>query len=244
MSIVSPDEDAFGRALLDYLEGQPPKPLILETDSGVGTPAMPASWFFENPEKWSEWEFSALQAAEGPVLDLGAGAGRASLYLQERGLSVTAVDSSPGAIEVCKRRGVEDTRLLDFAEELPTDQLWSTILLLCGNFGLAGSWDATRQLLKDLNDVCAEGAVILADTVDPTVMTDKDVKAYQERMVAQGEYIGNVTLRLVYGGIVNPWWRLTNVLIADVLKIVDGTGWLLEDHLIGGMDHYLKLRRE
>lgn len=244
MSIVSPDEDAFGRALLDHLEGQSPKPLILETDSGAGTPAMPASWFFESPDTWAEWERSALQAAEGPVLDLGAGAGRASLCLQERGLAVTAVDSSPGAIEVCKRRGISDARLLDFVGEIPSDQLWSSVLLLCGNFGLAGSWDGTRQMLKQLHDICADSAVIIADTVDPTVMTDQNVKDYQERMVAEGEYVGNVTLRLVYGETTSPWWKLTNVLIADVPRLIADTGWILEDHFIGGMDHYLKLRRQ
>ncbi len=244
MSVVSPEEDAFGRALLDHFEGLPPKPLKLETDSGVGTPAMPASWFFATPDSWAEWERNVLLTVEGPVLDLGAGAGRASLYLQERGLAVTAVDSSPGAIEVCTRRGVVDARLQDFVGDLPGDQSWRSVLLLCGNFGLAGSLDGTRHLLKRLRDVCADNAVIIADTVDPTVMTDQNVVDYQKRMVAEGEYVGNVTLRLVYGDMASPWWRLTNVLIADVTRLIADTGWSLEEHFVGGMDHYVKLRRE
>ncbi len=244
MSIVSREEDAFGRALLDHFEGQPPQQLILETDSGVGTPAMPASWFFETHDSWADWERTMLQTVHGPVLDLGAGAGRASLYLQERNLSVTAVDSSPGAIEVCTRRGLADARLLDFVGELPNDKRWSAILLLCGNFGLAGSWGGIREMLNELHDVCADNAIIIADTVDPTVMTEQSVRDYQKRMVAQGEYIGTVTLRLIYGEVTSPWWRLTNVLIADVPRLIADTGWSLEDHFVGGMDHYTKLRRE
>lgn len=50
-------------------------------------------------------------------------------------------------------------------------------------------------MLKDLYAACATDAVIFADTVDPTLMTDKEVKAYQDRMTASGEYVGNVTLR-------------------------------------------------
>lgn len=176
------EQDAFGLALLDHLEGSPPRHLTLQSDDGVSTEAMPPSWFFQTEASWVDWERSALEQAEGPVLDLGAGAGRASLFLQARGRAVTAVDRSPGAVEVCRRRGVSDVRLCDFVSDLPNDKRWRTILLLCGNLGLAGSWDASRDLLVRLNDVCAEGAVILADTVDPTVGADARTTAYQQRM--------------------------------------------------------------
>ena len=34
-----------------------------------------------------------------------------------------------------------DARQLDFLEQLPDDQAWSAVLLLCGNLGLAGGWE-------------------------------------------------------------------------------------------------------
>ncbi len=46
------------------------------------------------------------------ALDIGCGAGRVSLYLQRKGLKVTAIDNSPRAIRVCRRRGVRDARVL------------------------------------------------------------------------------------------------------------------------------------
>ena len=137
-----------------------------------------------------------------------------------------------------------DARLHDFADDLPADKAWRTVLLLCGNFGLAGSWEGTRQLLSQLSEICAEDAVLLADTVDPTMIDDPDVQSYQKQMIARGEYVGNVTLRLKYDEIKSPWWRLTNVLIADTPRLIEGTGWYLEGHQISGMEHYLKLRRE
>ena len=85
----------------------------------------------------------------GPVLDLGAGAGRAALYLQDRGIEVTAVDSSPGAVEVCRLRGVRDVCLADLSDA-PDDRRWGAVLLLCGNLGLGGSWDGNRELLSRL----------------------------------------------------------------------------------------------
>src|SRR4030095_10041706 len=98
-------------------------------DAGSPTRAMDPAWFFQPPSAWDPWEFAALDAVSGPVLDLGSGAGRASLHLQQKGLDVTAVDSSPGAIDVCHRRGIVDARELDFVEQLPTDKEWGAILL-------------------------------------------------------------------------------------------------------------------
>ena len=243
MTTTPRQRDAFGQALLDFLDGRTPETLPLETDDGVGNPAMEPAWFFQAFDRWVEWEQRVLRNAAAPVLDLGAGAGRTSLYLQQRGLHVTAVDSSPGAVEVCRRRGVRDARLQDFVTELPDDREWSTVLLLCGNLGLAGSWDGTRRLLKRLHTICADNAVILADTIDPTLIEDEQVRAYQQRMLSEGEYVGNVRLRLRYGEMTTPFWGLTNILIADVPQLINETGWMLEDHHVADVDHYLCLRR-
>jgi SAM-dependent methyltransferase len=242
MPVVPATQDAFGRALLDCYERAPLRPFVLEVDDGRSMPAMDPAWFFQTESEWVEWERARLSEVVGPVLDLGAGAGRAALHLQNRGCKVTAVDHSPGAVEVCRSRGVHDARLADFVAELPADRRWSSVLLLCGNFGLAGGWDATRSLLARLADACAPNAVLLADTVDPVIGADERARLYQAQRVAAGDYIGDVTLRLVYGDTVGPWWRQTNFATADVARVVVDTGWTVEDHHVAGIDHYVKLR--
>ena len=52
---------------------------------------------------------SAFELTQGRVLDIGAGAGRASVALQDRGQDVVALDISPGATAVCRDRGVPTT---------------------------------------------------------------------------------------------------------------------------------------
>ena len=47
---------------------------------------------------------TASEMKPGRVLDLACGAGRNALWLAERGWSVTAVDGSPAAIELVRRR--------------------------------------------------------------------------------------------------------------------------------------------
>ncbi|GEM_PF-2341504 len=161
--------------------------------------------------------------ARGPVLDLGVGAGRVALYLQERGLRVTAVDASPGAAEVCRRRGVADVRLGD-VNDPPADQPWAAVLLLCGNLGLGGSWEGSRRLLARLAELAAPGAVLVGDSVTPAGSPQVD-------------------LRIRYQDLVTPWWPQYNIPAPQMAALVEGTGWRMQRHLEDGDDHAVLLRR-
>jgi SAM-dependent methyltransferase len=247
MPVLAPDDDAFGAALADHAAGRaagrPGPELVLEVDDGYRTPALPPAAFFLPESSWApeEREVLARAPATGPVLDLGAGAGRHALWLQSRGHEVTAVDASPGAVEVCRARGVADARLGDLTDP-PTDRAWATVLLMCGNLGLAGGWDETRALLTRLAAICAPGAVLIADTVDPTALGDEHSLAHVARNFAAGRAPGQIRLRLHYGGRTTPWWDQLNVPVADVVPLVAGTGWTVATHLVATVDHYVVLR--
>jgi SAM-dependent methyltransferase len=216
--------DAWGQALLDHLHDRPLGLLELEVDDGAVVRAMEPEWFFRGEAHWAPAERHLMGlVAEGPVLDLGAGAGRAALHLQDRGFSVTAVESSPGAAAVCRERGLVDVRVRDLVHP-PSDQPWGTVLLLCGNLGLGGSWEGNRRLLRSLAAVCAPGALLVGDSVDDQSGAD-------------------LRLRLRYDGLVGPWWCQRNVAVSEAGALVDGTGWIIEHHLQAAGDHHLALRR-
>jgi hypothetical protein len=240
MPLIPKDQDSFGQALLDHLEGRATGTLMLEAEDNSSTPAMQPGWFFQASSEWYDWERNALDRLEGPVLDLGCGAGRAALYLQEKGLEVAAIDVSPGAVEVCSRRGLRDVRLGDLCDP-PTDRHWRSILMLCGNLGLAGGWQETQDLLIKLAACSSEEAVLVGDTVDPTITDDTEEIVFQRRQVEQGCYRGHVRLRLRYGECVSPWWDQINIAISDIQSLVTGTGWSIRDHHINGIDHYVML---
>jgi len=223
-TVIALSRDAFGAALLDYLEGEQVPDLVLEVQGGQPGPAMHPEWFFRDFERWEWWDRELLPLIErGPVLDLGAGAGRASLYLQERGLRVAAVDASPGAVEVCRRRGVADVRLGD-VNAPPADLPWAGVLLLCGNLGLGGSWQGSRRLLARLAELVTPGAVLVGDSVTPDGAPE-------------------VALRIRYRNLVTAWWRQYNIPAAQMAALVDGTGWKIDRHLEDGEDHAVLLRR-
>lgn len=222
--MIDPAQDAFGAALRDYLEGNEVPALTLEVQGGSVWPAMRPEWFFRDFERWEWWDRELLPLIrQGPVLDLGAGAGRAALYLQRRGLRVTAVEASPGAAEVCRRRGVTDVRLGD-VNDPPADQAWAGVLLLCGNLGLGGSWEGSRRLLSRLAEVAAPGAILVGDSVTP-------------------DGAARVVLRIRYRDLVTPWWPQYNIPAGQMAALVEGTGWRMDRHLEDGEDHAVALRR-
>lgn len=158
-----------------------------------------------------------------PVLDLGAGAGRAALYLQARGMRVTAVEASPGAAEVCRRRGVADVRLGDLNQP-PSDLPWAGVVLSCEDLGLGGSWQGSRRLLARLAELAVPGAVLVGDSVTP-------------------EGSPRVVLRIHYRDLVTPWWPQYNIPADQMAGLIEGTCWRMERHLKDGDDHAVLLRR-
>ncbi|HEX2506003.1 MAG TPA: class I SAM-dependent methyltransferase [Gaiellaceae bacterium] len=217
-------EDAFGRLLLDYLAGQAGQAL-LERDDGRSGPALPAAVFFGEGDEWPAVERDLFEDASGRVLDIGAGAGRHSLEALRRGLDVVAIDISPGAAETCRRRGVPDVRLLALEDVDSSFGVFDTVLMLCGNFGLAGGRDGTRSALRRLEGLTSPEARILLDTVDPHVECDAADLAYAAKNIEAGRLPGEVTIRIRYGHRATPWFRLLTVSARELEDVVAGTGW-------------------
>ena len=93
----------------------------------------------------------AVRYMRGRVLDVGTGGERVALELQARGHEVVAIDSSPGAIEVCRRRGVRDARLCAFEEIDDSLGTFDSVVLLGNNFGLFGSPTRAKRMLRRLH---------------------------------------------------------------------------------------------
>ncbi len=112
-------KDLFGKALLDYQNGNYTEDLITSTNIS-DEDHLPLPYLFRSYIEMSKLEQKALQLSKGKVLDIGCGSGSHSLYLQEKGLDVYAIDISQGAIEVSKKRGVLNVELKDILNETKT----------------------------------------------------------------------------------------------------------------------------
>ena len=82
--VIKPEKDAYGQELLAFLQGEEVYEIIEREDHFIdASPHGPAVYFSEFPD-WPQIEQEAIQYAHGRVLDVGCGAGRVCLYLQEK----------------------------------------------------------------------------------------------------------------------------------------------------------------
>src|SRR3989304_10271735 len=88
-------------------------------------------------------------------------------FLQEKGCDVVAVDKSPLAIEVCRKRGVRKAKVQDITKISRRLGLFDTVLLLGNNFGLLSSAKRGRWILRKLKQFTSAEARIIAESMDP-----------------------------------------------------------------------------
>jgi SAM-dependent methyltransferase len=241
--LLSEEQDAFGHLLSDYLEGELGR-LVLERDDGYAGPALPPDVFFAERSEWPAEEQRVFGFVGGRVLDVGCGAGRHSLEAQRRGLHVVAIDISPGAVEVCRRRGVRDVRLLPLAAVDASLGVFDTVLMMCGNFGLVGTARDAVVVLRTLHGITTPTGRIVLDSVDPYRDNDRADLASQEQNRARGRFSGQVTIRLRCRGCATPWFELLNVSTRELGDLAAEAGWRVA-HLVQGEtpDYYAVLEK-
>lgn len=197
---------------------------IVERDDGFIS-AAPADRYVAEPAQWPDADRAALDLCRGRVLDVGAGGGRIALALQERGLDVTALDVSAGAIEVCRLRGVRNTvhGTVDAHQGR-----YDTFVLWCNNLGLLGSPDAAPAFLGSLARLAAPGARIVAQGTNPYGGAGDPVHlAYHRRNRERGRMPGHLTVRVRHRELATPWFDYLLCSPDELRDLLPGTGWRL-----------------
>jgi SAM-dependent methyltransferase len=228
---VREQEDAFGRAVLDQLERGNARVVVERDDGYVETETM--AWYFGGLRRWHTAERQALRHVKGRVLDVGAGAGRVALELQRRGHDVVAIDVSPLAVDVCRKRGVRDARVLPFTRIDSSLGRFDTVAMFGNNFALVENPRRARWLLRRLRGLTTDTARIVAVCYDPHQTKDPHDLAYQERNRRRGRLPGQLRLRIRYAGYATRWADFLMVSPSELEEIVAGTGWQLERVLRG-----------
>ena len=165
-------KDLMGRAIWDYYYQENPEDLQTETSISE-LDDLPVSYLFRNYKEMNALEKKALELASGKVLDVGAGAGSHSLYLQnDKKLEVIALDISPKSIEICKERGIKNAICEDFLQCSEKD--FDTILLLMNGTGIFQSLEKIDEYLHKLKNLISENGQILIDSTDILYMYDQD----------------------------------------------------------------------
>ncbi len=152
--------------------------------------------FFHTWDDMGDIERHALTMATGRTLDVGAGSGSHTLWLQEKGIPVEALDISDGAAEVMRSRGVKTVHLYDFAFFRAAEP-YDTILMLMNGAGLAGTIDGLDALLKKAKSLLAPGGQILLDSSDLVYLYEEEDGSFA---IPLDGYYGELQYTYVFKG--------------------------------------------
>lgn len=236
------NQDAYGKQLLaQYLGNTPTSEIIEREDNFIATGSQIGMYFTEY-EEWSELEKTAIDKSQGKTLDIGCGAGRHSLYLQEKGFDVTGIDNSPGAIRVCKMRGLKKAivRPIEQIDKFRQNS-FETILMLGNNFGLFGSRDKARLLLQKMSVITKPNAQIIAGTMNPYQTTNEDHLSYHKLNRRRGRMGGQIRFRVRYGKAVSEWFDYLFVSPDEMEEILSKTDWRIKELLTSESPNYMAI---
>ncbi|MBO5811053.1 MAG: class I SAM-dependent methyltransferase [Bacteroidales bacterium] len=229
------EKDAMGKAIADFYKGNANGKLrvlspMFEEDE------IPLATLFRSFRDMPKIEQKALKMAKGRTLDVGAGSGCHSLWLQEKGVDVTAIDISPYSVETMKARGVVNVLEQDF---FTLDEKYDTILMLMNGIGIVGTLDKLPDFFKHINNVLADDGQLLCDSSDLCYLyDDKDGIA---ELIDSDKYYGELEYTMCYEDICGdsfPWLYID----ANTLRnYAEANGFKME--IVRRGEHYDYLAR-
>lgn len=186
--------DIFGIAFNDFINGEIDGKIKIKTNVS-GIEELPVMYFFRGAEELPEWEKIAIGMSRGRVLDVGAGAGSHAIILQDSGLDVVALDISPGAIEIMRKRGVNKTVLCDFHDYNDVEK-FDTILFLMNGLGISGKLESLKNTYTHCKELLKKDGQILLESSDLIYLFEDENGVAHINLA--GDYYGEVKYALSY----------------------------------------------
>lgn len=217
--------DAYGELMLAALEGRDAVEIIEREDGFVDASVFGPGAYLAPFRRWPAHQRKAMRFVRGRVLDVGCGAGRVCLHLQERGLDAVGIDISPGAVQVSRRRGVRDARELSIDDVDESLGVFDTIVMFGNNFGLFADAEKADRLLRRFHRLTGPRGRILAESRDVYATDDPDHLAYQARNRERGRMSGQIRIRVRYRELATPWFDYLMVSRDELRALAEPAGW-------------------
>lgn len=223
--------DVYGEALDDYFIHREEKfPLLLHTSYG-DQDEMPVELFFRNPQDFPELEFIGLSLCDGRVLDVGAGVGSHTLYLQEKGFDVDALEISQTACHIMQQRGVKNISCQDFHQF--TGQQYDTLLFLMNGIGIAGDIEGFKNLLQHSKQLLTARGQLIFDSSDISYL-------YNDYAIEKPDhYFGEIHYQYEYRGNRGNVFKWLYLDQNTLIKIAHELGWVVQILYEDENDQYL-----
>ena len=143
--MIKKEQDPIGQAIYHYFHYNDNTPIKVNTNITEGE-ELPVSHLFRKYPKMPFLEKEALRLVKGKVLDVGAGSGAHSLYLQNNGFDITSIDVSELSCEIMKEQGLKNV----ICNDIWTFEAegYDTILFMMNGIGLVKSLEGLQVFLE------------------------------------------------------------------------------------------------
>lgn len=191
----------MGQAILDFSKTKKSTNIIVSSDL-CDDDVIPSAHLFRSFKEMPELEKIALKHCNGKVLDIGAGAGCHSKVLKEKGVDVTALEPSLGAVSYLNTIDIPAINETIQAHKCAT---YDTLLLLMNGVGLAGNLNNLESFLIHLKSLLNTNGSIICDSTDVQYL-------YQEEdgsmwMDITADYYGDFKFQMKYGHHQTDWFE-------------------------------------
>lgn len=217
--------DAFGQALLDHHRGEREQSLYQRDGDSTKTHPVGDFYFGEFEDlRDAEWIESWL---DGPLLDVGGGAGRDALYFQDK-FETIGMEISDALVTLMDERGVVDARhgdMFALREAFEPDRFRSA-LVAGTQLGLVKSMTGLSEFLADLAAVTTPDATAVVDCYDPTYEGADEMLGFRSDPTPGLAYR---VINYVYDEVVGET-LLFRLFSPERLRAgTDGTGWTVAE---------------
>lgn len=225
-SKTSEKKDAYGQEIWAYFNGKKSYEVVERDDGFIDLSGGANTYFAAEFKDWPKHQKQGINFVKGKVLDIGAGAGRVALYLQKKGYKVTAIDNSPLAVKVCKKRGVKDARVFPIEKiGIFKPNTFDSIVMYGNNFGLFGNPKKAKNLLKKCHSITTQNALIIAESNDPYKTNDPIHLSYHKFNRNRDRMAGQAKIRIRFRNYIGNWFDYLLVSKEEMKDILKGTGW-------------------
>ncbi|AGC77613.1 tellurite resistance protein TehB [Nonlabens dokdonensis] len=190
--------DIYGKALLDFQNGNYTEDLQVLSPT-MEDDVLPLPYLFRSHDKMPAIERKALSFCIGDILDVGAGAGSHSVYLESKDFNITALDQSDGAIKVLHQRLQKPNSTIIKENIWQHNGRYDTILLLMNGTGIFEKLERVPLCLEMLKNMLHKNGQILIDSSDLKFLYE-DPEDGGLWVDSSKEYYGEVGFSLQYKG--------------------------------------------
>jgi SAM-dependent methyltransferase len=230
-SLLNKLSDPMGAAIYDYFVNGKAHPIVVHS-SMFEDDEISVAGLFRDFDDMPQLEKTALELAQGKILDVGAGAGCHSRALKGMGKTVTSIDISPLSVSVMKQRGL-DAHQVNFYDRSFSES-YDTVLMLMNGTGIIGNPDNIPSFFERLKELLNPGGCVLIDSSDLRYLYEEEDGSLMIDLA--DDYYGLLDYQMEYKDVIGEPFDWLYLDFESLAYYAEENGFIAE--LVAEGEHY------